>query len=195
MKILLAYATTHGSTAGIATRIAGRLREHGAEVLPAEIRTLPRRFDVGKFDAVIVGGRVWGNRYPWRLVRFVRHNLDALRARPSAFFSVCVWHVSRIDGHRAEAREVPRRFLASTGWAPELVEVIAGTLAFTKYGFGLPFLGRRLMLAIWRGDVGDLDTTRDHVFTDWAQVDAFAESFWRLVQPRRVKSAEPAAHA
>ncbi len=177
MRILVVYGTSFGSTAEIADHVADRLRERRAEVLVVDVRSLRPGVDATRFDAVIVGGRVWGNRYPRRLVRFVRENLDALRTRPSAFFSVGLWNVSRIEEHREQAREVPQRFLERIGWRPDRIEVFAGALAFSKYGFGFGFLGRRLMQAIWRADLGPLDIGRDHVFTDWAEVDAFADSF------------------
>jgi menaquinone-dependent protoporphyrinogen oxidase len=168
MKILIAYASTHGSTATIAGRIADHLRAHGAAVVGGDVRTLAR--GASGFDAIIVGARVWGSRYPRRVERFVRENLATLTSRPSAFFSVALWNLSRIPEHRAEARQVPARFLARMGWKPERVEVIAGGLAFSK---------------AWLGFLGELDPNRDYTFTDWDQVESFAESFLRLVAPPR----------
>lgn len=181
MKILIAYASTHGSTAAIAGRIADHLRARGAAVVVGDVRTLAR--DASGFDAIIVGARVWGSRYPRRIERFVRENLATLQSRPSAFFSVCLWNLSRIPEHRAVARQVPARFVGRMGWKPDRVELIAGSLAFSKAWLG--FLGRRFMLGVWKDDLGELDPSRDYTFTDWDQVESFAESFLRVVSPAR----------
>ena len=193
MRILVVYGTSFGSTADIAEHIADRLREQRAQVLVVDVHSLRPGVDAARFEAIVVGGRVWGNRYPGRMVRFVRENLEALRSRPSAFFSVGLWSVSRIAGHREQAQEVPRRFLEQVDWKPDRVEVFAGALPFSRYGFGLGFLGRRLMRAIWRADLGPLDIGRDYVFTDWAEVDAFADSFLMAATSVTGPTAEGAA--
>jgi menaquinone-dependent protoporphyrinogen oxidase len=180
MKILVAYGSTFGSTAAVARRIADRLRARGAAVVVADVRALASH--AYGFDAIIVGGRVWGGRYPRRVVEFVRRNLTVLRSLPSAFFSVCLWNVSRVEGHRAEARAVPLRFLQRMGWKPDRVEVIAGSLAFSRTRLGV--LGKWLTRAIWKRDLGPLDPSGDYTFTDWEQVDAFADAFLRTAAPR-----------
>ena len=60
MKVLVAYATRHGATAGIAERIGSKLREHGldATVLPAkDVR------DVREYDAFVIGSAAY--MYHW----------------------------------------------------------------------------------------------------------------------------------
>jgi menaquinone-dependent protoporphyrinogen oxidase len=52
MKVLVDYASRHGSTAGIAERIAAGLREAG---LSAEARPVADVDDVGSYEAVVVG--------------------------------------------------------------------------------------------------------------------------------------------
>ena len=49
LKVLVAYATRHGATAGIAERIAAALT---AADLSAEVRPVADVKDVGSFDAV-----------------------------------------------------------------------------------------------------------------------------------------------
>ncbi len=180
MKVLVVYGTSHGSTARIATRVATRLRALGADVTVLDAGAAFADLEVTSFDAVVVGGRVWGNRYPRAIVRFVREHVEALRTRPSAFLSVNLWCVSQIEEHRSEAAALPRRFTRELGWTPSTIEVVAGTLAFSKAWLGP--VGRWLMRKIWTPDLGPLDPTRDHERTDWAQVERFAESFFERVQ-------------
>jgi menaquinone-dependent protoporphyrinogen oxidase len=180
MKILIAYATTHGQTARIARRIAERLRSKGAEVVVDDVRSLPRALDLSHFDAVMLGSYVHGDRYARRLTRFIRRHVAELKATPSAFFSVCLLQLSKNAAKREATLRVPALRLTPLGWKPDMVELVAGALTWTKYGF----FGSRLMKAIWKGELGELDTTRDQIFTDWAAVDRFADAFLALVERR-----------
>lgn len=181
MRILITYATTHGQTARIAERIAARMRLSGAEVEVAKLRLLAAEPDVSAFDAVIVGDRVHGGRYHYRITHFVRRHLHVLRSRPSAFFSVSLLQFSKDAAHRAETVAIPGHTLARLGWKPDRIEVIAGALTWSRYGV----LGRLVMKAIWKNALDRIDPTHDQVFTDWAQVDRFADAFVRFAELRR----------
>jgi menaquinone-dependent protoporphyrinogen IX oxidase len=67
MKILVAYGSTHGHTACIAERISARMQGQGHEVYTTN---QPWRVRAKSFDAIILGGRVHGSRFPWRVTRF-----------------------------------------------------------------------------------------------------------------------------
>lgn len=181
MRILITYATTHGQTAKIAERMAERMRLQGADVEVAKLRWLAAGPDASAFDAVVVGDRVHGDRYHDRVTQFVRRHLNALRARPSAFFSVSLLQLSKDAAQRAKTLALPGHTLAKLGWKPDRIEVIAGALTWSRYGL----LGRLIMRAIWKNAMGQLDTTHDQVFTDWAQVDGFADAFVRFAELRR----------
>jgi menaquinone-dependent protoporphyrinogen oxidase len=173
MNVLIAYGTTDGHTAKIAGHMATTARNAGHAVKLVDTKELPRDLDVRRFDAVVVGGSMHVQGYQRAVKRFVRRNLDALRTRPSAFFSVCLSIESRNPDERAAARAIAERFPASCGWLPERIETIAGALLFSRYGF----LRRRAMIAIARKELGAIDPRRDHVYTDWEQVDRFIGSF------------------
>lgn len=187
MRILITYATTHGQTAKIAEHMAERMRTQGAEVEVARLRWLAPELDASAFDAIVVGDRVHGDRYHDRVTQFVRRHLNILRVRPSAFFSVSLLQLSKDAAQRDKTLALPGRTLAGLGWKPDRIEVIAGALAWSRYGF----FGRWIMKAIWKNAVGRLDTTRDQVFTDWAQVDRFADAFVRFVELRRREARAP----
>ena len=181
MEFLVAYASTDGMTAEIAQRIGQRLRAADHVVEISEIAQLPRDFDIAHFDAVLIGASVHAHGYQHRVRRFVVPRLPALRAKPTAFFSVCMAIASKDPGERAEAEEIPERWAERLGWAPQAIEVIAGAVRFTRYGF----LRKAVMLAIARREMtGPVDPTRDYILTDWQQVDAFANTFAELAQAR-----------
>ncbi|MFK4145360.1 flavodoxin domain-containing protein [Streptomyces sp. NPDC004065] len=83
-RVLVAYGTTNGSTAQMAERVAEVLRGDGfeAEALPAA--SVPA---VSSYDAVVVGGGLYGGRWHKDARRFVRRHRRALAGRPLWFFS------------------------------------------------------------------------------------------------------------
>lgn len=84
MKVLVTYGSKRGGTAGIAETIADELRQQGLEVdlAPAEQASRP-----DAYDAVIIGGALYGNRWHHAASHYVRHNYGSLRKRPSYLFS------------------------------------------------------------------------------------------------------------
>ena len=84
MKVLVAYATRHGATRGIAERVAFTLQGHGLEtvLLPAdEVR------DVAPFDAFVIGSAAYRHRWLAPAATLVRANTTVLASRPTWLFS------------------------------------------------------------------------------------------------------------
>lgn len=172
MRILIAYGSTHGHTARIAERISARMRRLGHDVVTTD---QPQRARAKAFDAVVLGGRVHGSRYPWRVTRFIRKNLSALSSQPSAFFSVSLLQFARDSERRAATRSLPRRSALKLGWLPDHVAVFGGALRWNaQYGRLAP-----LFRFIWHHTLGDLvdRSASEQVFTDWDQVDRFTDTF------------------
>jgi menaquinone-dependent protoporphyrinogen oxidase len=83
-KVLVAYGTKNGSTAGIADMIAAELTAGGitVDVQPAaQVRSLDG------YDAVVLGGALYTGRWHRDARRFARHYATALRGRPVWIFS------------------------------------------------------------------------------------------------------------
>lgn len=90
---------------------------------------------------------------------------------PSAFFSVSLSAAG--DDTRADAERCLQEFVEETGWTPEQAELVAGALKYTQYNW----LKRFIMKKISASAGGDTDTSQDFEYTDWAQVERFAEQF------------------
>ncbi|GAA1555246.1 MULTISPECIES: flavodoxin domain-containing protein [Streptomyces] len=83
-RVLVAYGTKHGATAGIAAEIGRTLREDGldAVVLPADDVD-----DVRGFDAVVLGGALYAGRWSAKALHCAERNEQYLRHRPVFLFS------------------------------------------------------------------------------------------------------------
>lgn len=84
-KVLVAYASRHGSTVGVAERLAQTLREHGNSV---ELCPAPKVESVSEYDAVVFGSPVYNQAWLPEGEQFVRRNMGPLALRPLWLFSV-----------------------------------------------------------------------------------------------------------
>jgi menaquinone-dependent protoporphyrinogen IX oxidase len=69
MKVLVAYASRHGATRGIAQRIADVLRTEGLEV---DVAPVDHAAGVGAADAVVIGSAVYMGTWLKEAVEFVK---------------------------------------------------------------------------------------------------------------------------
>jgi menaquinone-dependent protoporphyrinogen oxidase len=84
MRILVTWGSKAGGTRGIAETIAAALRQHGVDVVAEPAGSVVA---LTGFNAVIVGGALYANRWHPAARRFVTANLAALREVPVWFFS------------------------------------------------------------------------------------------------------------
>jgi menaquinone-dependent protoporphyrinogen oxidase len=172
-RILIFYGTSYGQTAKIARRMDDLLTASGEIVTLVDASNQPPGLTPREFDGIIVGGSIIRGRHQKSVRRFVHFHRDVLNAMPSAFFSVSGAAASPDQDARAEARRFVDAFLGETGWDPALSESIAGAMAYTKYNPIVRWIVKRAS----KPSGGPTDTSRDHEFTDWAQVQRFVESF------------------
>ena len=85
MPVLVAYASKHGSTQGIAGRIAAIVRASGLEV---DLAAAEDAGDPAGYDAFVIGSAVYASRWMTSAAEFVQHNRALLAARPVWLFSV-----------------------------------------------------------------------------------------------------------
>lgn len=178
--ILAVYGTAYGQTERIVRRIADRWTALGHTVTLHRGDALPGGLDLDRFDAVLVAGSVMRKKHQPYIRGFVQRHAARLNAVPSVFVSVSGAAGSALPTQRAEAEQYVAEFLNQTAWRPALTATFGGALAYTKYGWLLRWILKRI--AAQSG--GPTDTSRDHELTDWAAVDRFAEeSASQLLQP------------
>jgi menaquinone-dependent protoporphyrinogen oxidase len=171
--ILVAYATTEGQTAKIATFIAERLRIRGHRVELVDVATPAAQAATGLYQAALIGGSVHQHKHQEALVHFAKSNQAWLAAMPVALFSVSLAAaLDDMDG-RLEARRLLDGFVAETGLRPWVVRCVAGALKYTQYDY----FKRLVMRLIAKQRGGSTDTSQDHEYTDWDDVEAFVDEF------------------
>jgi menaquinone-dependent protoporphyrinogen oxidase len=170
-KILVMFGTTDGHTAKVADALASRLRRdrHDVDVVNAAYA----QPGASVYDAVIVAASVHAGGYQREVAQWVLQNFRKLNAMPTVFVSVCLGvlqHEPKVD---RELQTIVKAFLQSTNWQPLETKVVAGALKYTRYNF----VERWLMKRIVRKAGGDTDTSRDYEYTDWADLQEFADRF------------------
>ncbi len=84
MKVLVAYASRHGATAGIAERIAQRLSAHSFDAVAREVSAVS---NVAEYDAYVVGSAAYMYRWLKEATRFTRRHRKLLADKPVWMFS------------------------------------------------------------------------------------------------------------
>jgi len=166
-RILVAYATRHGSTGEIAEAIGETLRAAG---LAVDVRRIPspEPLDLSPYRAIILGSAVYMNHWQKEALDFLRRHQPALRERPVWLFS------SGPLDHSAGPAGPP---------APKAVQELAarlgvrghvtfgGRLDPEKFGFVERLMIRDARAGDWR---------------DFEGIRAWAESIARALRPAAV---------
>ena len=167
MIILVAYATRHGSTAGIAERIAARLRTAGLTATVSHVQDVR---EVATYDAVVLGGAAYMYHWLKDATRFARHHQAELRERPVWLFSSGPLGTDLVDDEGRDVLEGsrPREFEElTTLLQPRGEKVFFGAHDPDGPPVGL---GERL--------VRHLPAAREAIpagdFRDWPAIDAWA---------------------
>lgn len=174
-RILVLYGTTEGHTEQIATAISNALTASGFEVHTIQAGTIdPRPSD---YDGVIISASLHGGRYQTPVGRWIRAHAPELHDTPSAFVSSSLsilQHDPKVD---AQLDAIVHRFIDPLGWRPAVIKPVAGALLYSRYNL----LKRWVMKRIAAKAGGATDTSRDYDYTDWDDLQRFAEDFGRRV--------------
>jgi menaquinone-dependent protoporphyrinogen oxidase len=180
MKVLVAYATRHGATRGIAERVADTLKVLGLEV---DLRTVADAGDVSHYDAFVIGSAAYMGTWLKDASTFVRRHERELARRPVWLFSSGPIGTDRIDkqGRDVVEASVPAEFRTFDplihprdehvffgAWDPDAEP--AGFADRFVRGFGRLFPSIKAEMP-----AGD--------FRDWPEIEAWAEGIARDLAP------------
>lgn len=160
MRILVAYASRHGATRGIAERIAEKLEQPGSEVTLLPVDGVD---DVAVYDAVVIGSSVYFGMWSKSATELVRRNAHALRHVPVWLFS---------SGPVGNMNLPPPKEVAELEdlIKPRGHQSFAGAIDYGKLG-----VGEKLMVKGLHAPEGD--------FRDWRAIDEWAQG---IIQEIRV---------
>ena len=128
---------------------------------------------LSQIDGVVIGASIIARGHQPAAANFIKRNVNTLNAMPGAFFSVSASAGSSREKGREAASRVRDAFLAEIVYHPAVTECIAGAIKYTRYNFLLRWYMKRASAM----NGGSTDTSRDHEYTDWSQVEEFARRF------------------
>jgi menaquinone-dependent protoporphyrinogen oxidase len=153
-RVLVAYATKHGSTREVAEVVASTLAEHGleAEALPAA-----SVHELDRYDGVVLGGALYMGRWHRDARRFLARHSAALASRPLAVFALGPGTLEE-QAVASSRRQLERALAARRELEPVAVAIFGGVIdpALLRFPFS------RMPAADAR---------------DWAAIRAFADAF------------------
>jgi menaquinone-dependent protoporphyrinogen oxidase len=173
------FATTDGQTHTIAERFAAVLRDEGFDSRTIDLtRPDAHHVDWSRLRGALVGASLHMGKHQRAVATFIRSHAIDLNAHPSMFFSVSLSAASKDANEREAAQKIADAFPSPLGWTPWRVVIVAGRIAYTRYGF----LKRMLLKRIARKEGAPTDTSRDYEFTDWNQVESLARELAAVVR-------------
>lgn len=181
-NILILYATREGQTRRIAEHVDATLRSRGLQTRVSEVSDFAGGSEVAGFGAVILAASVHMGKHEKEMVRFVSNHRAELSRIPTAFLSTSMTEgaveqgslaPAERDNMHAEVERTIEAFFDETGFHSTAHKAVAGALIYTKYNW----LVRLVMKRISRKEGVSTDTSRDHEYTDWLDLDRFVLAF------------------
>ena len=177
-RILVAYSSAHGSTAGVARAIGSAL---AGPALQVDVRPMAEIDDPSQYHAVIAGSAIRYDKWLPEATGFVERHGAVLANRPLALFFVCMTLSRPGEAARRQAEVYAQNL--RTRFAdldPGRVGGFAGALDYRK----LPVLARPaawLMFAALGAKVGD--------HRDWRAIESWAHQVAQHEAFRQVSEA------
>lgn len=172
-KVLLVYASLEGQTEKIARVLRDHLVQAGSQVTLANVRRPAELAGLvpGDYDLLVFGASIHIGKIEKEMVAFINAHAGEIDGKHRSLFIVLMAAASRDPGRRAASLAHVKKTVAEQLRVPfDDVEMLAGALMYTQYGW----LTKWIMKRIARKEGGSTDTSRDHEYTDWDQVAAYA---------------------
>jgi menaquinone-dependent protoporphyrinogen oxidase len=176
MHVLVAYASRHGATQGIAERIAQTLRGAG---LDADAQSVKDVRSLAAYDAFVIGSAAYMFHWLGEATGFVRHNEAVLAQKPVWLFSSGPLGTEPLDAKGRDQKEaaIPKEFA-------ELGEAVHAR--DQRVFFGAMERGRK-PIGLAERFMGLMPAARDALpmgdFRDWPEIEAWALEIAAALQP------------
>lgn len=177
-KILLAYSTTDGHTLRICEHMALAMKALGAQITISLLTDVDAQM-LAQFDRVVIGASIRYGKHQPHVAEFIASQQAVLESRPNAFFSVNIV-ARKPNKNQPETNPYLRKFLRQISWKPQLLGVFAGKLDYPRYRFFDRLMIRFIMFITH----GPTDPSAVVEFTNWEQVERFAQQVCALPRPQ-----------
>jgi menaquinone-dependent protoporphyrinogen oxidase len=176
MRVLVAYASRHGATQGIAERVADTLRDAGVD---ARARSVESVADLDGYDACVIGGAAYMFHWLKEAAAFVRHHRAALAEMPVWLFSSGPLGTEPANdkGQDQKTAAIPREL-------PELADLVKAReyrVFFGAYTSDRKPIG--LAERFLRAMPASRDTLPEGDFRDWPEIEAWAREIAEALTP------------
>ncbi|WON77211.1 menaquinone-dependent protoporphyrinogen IX dehydrogenase [Serratia sp. UGAL515B_01] len=173
MKALILYSSRDGQTRAIASYIANKLQNtQNCDVF--DLQQI-EAIELEQYQKVLIGASVRYGHFSPALMKFVKRHAVQLNQMPSAFFAVNLT-ARKPEKRSPQTNAYTRKFLLSSPWQPKQCAVFAGALRYPRYRW----FDRVMIRFIMKMTGGETDTSKEVEYTDWQQVDYFAQELSRL---------------
>ena len=176
-RFAVVFATTHGQAGKTASRIVEDFTANGHLVDHFKADDPDPRVDSiawwSDLDGIVLVGSIHVGLYQSALRRFIERHRSKIESTRNALVSVSLTATKTDPQSQRTLQEYEETLFEQTGWRPHRVVHVKGAVVYRRYGFWLRWFVRWFV----GQSVGATDSKRDHEFTDWEAVDAFAERF------------------
>jgi menaquinone-dependent protoporphyrinogen oxidase len=163
------YSTVDGHTLKICKAIGVQLIDAGLRVQLHSIEQFDKR--VTDFNSLIIGASVRYGKHNRLITEFILKNKESLNKIQTAFFSVNL--VARKEEKSSPCNNpFLIKFLEEVKWHPDIVDVFAGQLDYSRYSF----FDKLMVRLIMKFTNGPTKTDRPIIYTNWEKVRQFGEN-------------------
>lgn len=159
-RILVAYCSEFGSTAGVAEEIGIRICKRGGSV---DIKRLENVEDLRGYSAVIIGSPIQYDNWMRDAIEFAGEHRDVLMRVPAAYFFTCLTLSRKSKEANQQAKGYAKKLLEiDPDVVPVGIGMFAGVLDYGKMSLFRSSLSRVVFafLSIQEGDYRDWKTIR-----------------------------------
>ena len=167
-KTLIIYSTVDYHTKRISEFIAKYLdSEESIKIVNLEDIN---DYNLNHYDKILLGASIRYGKFRKELYEFIKSNRNLLDKKITCFFGVNLV-ARKVEKNSPDTNPYIIKFLEKSNWKPQIIDVFAGNLEYSKYKFFDKFIIKFIM---WMTD-GPTDTSKDYDFTDWDSVEVFAK--------------------
>ena len=174
---LLIYSTVDGHTRLICERMQAAMTALGQ---PATLVALEQAhtLELASFDRIVIGASIRYGKHRPQVMAFIKQHQALLERKANALFSVNIV-ARKPEKNQPHTNPYMVKLIKQLGWQPQLLGVFAGRLNYPALGY----VDRQMIRFIMYITKGPTDPTQVVEFTDWAQVQAFAQQVCALPRP------------